>query len=106
MPKYLIAASYSAEGAKGFLQEGGSSRRTMADKMVADAGGSVECMYFAFGDTDVYLIADLPDAASATAVSLTASSSGAVQVKTVPLISVEEVDEAARKSVLYRPPGS
>jgi len=106
MPKYLFAASYSADGAKGLLKEGGSSRRSMVDKMVADVGGSVECMYFAFGDTDVYLIADLPDAASATALSLTASSSGAVRLKTVPLLSVEEVDEAARKSVLYRPPGS
>ena len=105
MPKYLFAVSYTAEGAKGLLKEGGSSRRAMVDKMVADAGGSVECMYYAFGETDAYLIAELPDVVSVTAMSLTVSSSGAVVVKTVPLISVEEVDEAARKSVDYQPPG-
>ena len=106
MPKYLFTVSYSAAGAKGLLKEGGSSRRAMVDEMVAGLGGSVECMYYAFGETDVYLIADLPDAASATAMSLTASSSGAVLFRTVPLISVEEVDEASKKSVAYTPPGS
>ena len=106
MPKYLFAVSYTAEGAKGLLTEGGSSRRAMVDKMVGGLGGTVECMYYAFGDTDIYLIADLPDAASATAMSLAGSASGAAVIRTVPLISVEEVDDATKKTVGYTPPGS
>ena len=105
MAKYLFCASYTADGAKGLLEEGGSSRRAVVEEMVSGMGGSVECMYYAFGETDVYLIADLPAAASAAALSLTASSTGAIHAKTVALMSPEEIDEAAKKSVAYRAPG-
>ena len=104
MPKYLIRASYTTEGVKGLLKEGGTKRKAVVDQMVREMGGSLEAFYFAFGDDDVVAIADLPDDASATAVSLAASAGGAVGLNTTVLISAETVDEAARKTVDYTPP--
>jgi uncharacterized protein with GYD domain len=106
MPKYLIKASYSREGAEGVRAKGGSSRREAIQQLADSLGGTLECFYFAFGDDDVYTIVDLPDNEAAVAVGLTVNSSGSVAVKTTVLLTPEEVDEAARRSVDYRPPGS
>jgi len=86
-------------------KEGGTSRREAIEKLVADIGGSIEAFYFAFGDTDVYVIADLPDNTNAAAVALAVGSSGAVNIKTTVLLTPEEVDRASKISVAYRPPG-
>ena len=106
MPKYLIQGSYAAEGAKGLARAGGSSRRTIVGDMIKKAGGTMESFYYAFGDADVYVILDMPDVASAVALSLAVNASGAVSLKTIPLFSAEEMDEAAKKQVAYRPPGA
>jgi|SRR5688572_11510292 uncharacterized protein with GYD domain len=106
MPKYLIQASYTADGLKGVLEKGGSSRRDVVESMAAEQGGSLETFYFAFGDADVYAIIDMPDNATTASVAMTVSASGAVAAKTVVLLTPEEVDEAAQKSVHYAPPGS
>jgi uncharacterized protein with GYD domain len=106
MPKYLIQGSYAAEGAKGLARAGGSSRRQIVGDMIKKAGGTMECFYYAFGDSDVYVIFEMPDVASAVALSLAVNASGAVSLKTIPLFSVEEMDEAAKKQVAYRPPGA
>ena len=105
MAKYLFEASHTAEGVKGLLKEGGTSRRAAIKQLVKGVGGSVEVFYYAFGKTDAYVVVDLPDDVSATAVSLAVNASGVVTVKTTPLIEPEEVDEATTKTVDYRPPG-
>lgn len=105
MPKYLIQATYTGEGVKGLLKEGGTGRRAAVEKLAASVGGTVEALYYAFGETDVYVILDLPDNASAAAVALTVGASGAVTLKTSVLMTPEEVDEATKKSPSYRPPG-
>lgn len=105
MPKYLIEASYTAEGVKGLLKEGGTGRRAAVQKLAESVGGTVEAVYYGFGDTDVYVIVDMPDNASAAAVALTVGASGAVSLKTVVLMTPEEVDAATKKSPSYRPPG-
>jgi uncharacterized protein with GYD domain len=105
MPKYLIKASYTSEGAKGLLKDGGSKRREIAEQAMKSAGGKMEAFYFAFGDTDVFLIVDAPDHASVSAASLAINASGAVRTETVVLITPEEIDQAAKKSVTYRAPG-
>lgn len=105
MPKYLIEASYTTEGVKGLLKEGGTGRRAAVEKLADSVGGRVEAVYYAFGDTDVYVIVDMPDNASAAAVALTVGASGAVALKTVVLMTPEEVDAATKKSPSYRPPG-
>jgi uncharacterized protein with GYD domain len=106
MPKYLFEASYTAEGARGLIKDGGSKRRAAIEAMVKGLGGRLEALYFTYGDTDAIVIVDLPDSASATAASLTVGASGAARVKTVVLITPEEVDQAVKKTVQYRAPGS
>ena len=106
MPKFLIEASYTLDGVKGIQSAGGSTRREAVAKVAESVGGSLESFHFAFGDRDAYVVADLPDNESATAVALTVNASGAVTVRTVVLLTPEEVDAAAKRSVDYRPPGS
>lgn len=106
MAKFMVKASYTSEGTKGLLKEGGSSRKAMVDKMIKGLGGSVEAFYFAFGDADVFLICDLPDATTAAALSLVINASGAVSTSTIPLLTVQEIDQACKKSVAYRAPGA
>ena len=105
MGKYLFQATYTAEGTKGLARDGGSGRRESVEKAIAGLGGKVECFYYAFGDVDAYVIADLPDHEAATALALAVNQSGAASVKTVVLMTVKEVDNAAKKAVKYRPPG-
>ena len=105
MAKYLWEGSYTAEGTKGLVKEGGSSRRQAMTEMVKKLGGTIEAFYFAFGGADFFVIVDLPDSASAAAVSLAVNQAGAVQMKTHILLTPEEMDQAAKKSVGYRAPG-
>jgi uncharacterized protein with GYD domain len=106
MPKFLFEASYTPDGVKGVQSAGGSSRRDAIAKMTEDMGGKLESFHFAFGDTDAYVIVDIPDTEGATAVALAVNASGAATVKTVMLLTPEEVDAAAQRSVDYRPPGA
>ena len=105
MPKYLFAASYSPQGVQGIRSQGGTSRAEAVRATAEGLGGSMESFYFAFGDSDVYTIVDLPDNEAATAIALTVNASGAVAVRTTVLLTPEEVDAAANRSVDYRPPG-
>jgi len=105
MAKYLYQASYTAEGARGLLTDGASSRREAIKKMTESLGGTMEALYYAFGEDDVYLIVDFPDHVTAAAASLTVAASGAVNIKTTVLLTPQEIDAAAKKTVTYRPPG-
>jgi uncharacterized protein with GYD domain len=106
MPKYLLEASYTPEGVKGVAEKGGSSRKDAVEQMISAAGGKMECFYFAFGHNDVYVIGELPSNEAVTALALAVNQSGGASVRTVVLLSPEEVDAAAKLSVDYRPPGS
>ncbi len=106
MPKFLIKASYSADGARGLMKEGGTGRRAAVDKLIQGAGGRVEAFYFAYGEADAYVITDFSDAASALALSLAVNASGAVRLSTIPLITPDEMDAATKKNVAYRAPGA
>lgn len=105
MAKYLIQGNYLSEGVKGLIKEGGSSRRATLEQVVNSMGGSIESMYYAFGDTDVYVIADMPDNVSVAAANLMAMAAGATTIKTTVLLTPEEIDEAVKKTPTYRPPG-
>ncbi|MFF3765879.1 GYD domain-containing protein [Streptomyces sp. NPDC001922] len=104
MPKFLIQATYTSEGTKGLLREGASGRRAAVDQVVTALGGTVESVYFAFGEDDVVLIIDLPDPVSMAAISLTVKASGALHTRATPLLTVEEIDEATRRQVPFRAP--
>ena len=105
MPKYLVQGSYTVEGVKGLVKDGGSKRRAVLDQLIKDQGGTLEAFYFAFGENDVYAIVDLPDNVSAGAISLAVGASGAVQIKTTVLLTAEEMDQVVQKRVNYTPPG-
>lgn len=105
MAKYLFEARYTVEGAKGVAREGGTGRRNAIMHMVEALGGKLESFYFAFGDVDAYVIVDLPDHVSASAAALAVNQAGGASVKTVVLMSPEDIDKAGKKSVDYRAPG-
>ena len=107
MPKFLVKASYSSQGIRGVLQEGGTSRADTVAKAIVGVGGQMESFYFAFGSDDVYIIADMPDNKAAIALAATVGASGALSdYETVVLLPPEEIDQALRQSVDYRPPGA
>jgi uncharacterized protein with GYD domain len=102
----MIKASYTANGTKGLLKEGGSSRKATVEKLITGLGGSMEAFYFAFGEADVFIICDLPDSSTAAAVSLAVNATGLVDLSMIPLLTVQEIDQACKKSVAYRAPGA
>ena len=106
MPRYLICANYTSEGMAGVRAMGAKSRVDAVSTMLEAMGGRLESFHFAFGDTDVFAIAEAPDDEAAAAVAFTINSSGAVSVRTTKLLTVEQVDEALRRTVDYKPPGS
>src|SRR5204862_5558830 len=106
MPKYLVKAQYTAEGAKGIQSAGGTSRREVISKMAQGLGGSLESFYFAFGETDAYVVLDLPDNRTAAAASIAVSTAGSATSEVVVLLAPEDIDAAAKLSVDYQPPGS
>jgi uncharacterized protein with GYD domain len=107
MAKYLLHGSYSAEGVKGIIKDGGSKRRELADQLVKSMGGTIEAFYFAYGENDFYVIIDNPDSQKIIAGSLLINASGAGNAKLTVLITPEEMDEAAKiaGTLTYRPPG-
>ncbi len=105
MAKYLIQASYTAEGFKGLAKDTASGRKAAITKLAEGLGGKAECVYYAFGVDDAVVILDLPDNVTAAAVGITVGSSGLVRLHTTPLLTVEEVDQALKKSVSFKAPG-
>lgn len=105
MPKYLLKVNYVGDGLKGLIKEGGVARRAAAEKAVASGGGRIEAFYFAFGDADAYVIADVPDQSTMAAMSLAINGSGLVRLKTTALMTAEDMDAAVKKSLNYRGPG-
>ena len=105
MPKYLWKFRYTRDGVKGLLEEGGSSRMRMVEKLVSNMGGSLESFYFAFGEDDGYIIADMPSNTDVAAVSMQVAAAGGATIETVALMTPEEADAAVEKSVEYRAPG-
>ena len=105
MPKYLIQASYTTEGLRGLAKDSASGRRADVQAAVKPLGGSVEAFYYAFGSDDVVIILDLPNNITAAAVGLSTAGTGAVRVRTTPLLTVEEVDQALEIHTDYRAPG-
>jgi len=106
MAKYLLEVSYTLDGVRGLLAKGGSARKAAAQAAAKSAGGKVESFYFAFGGTDAFVIADMPDNTAAAALALTVTAGGGATVRTVALLTPDEIDAATSKSVKYSPPGS
>jgi uncharacterized protein with GYD domain len=106
MPKYLFQASYSPQGVGGVRSKGGTSRRDAVAETASSLGGQLESFYFGFGEHDAFVTADLPDNEAAAALALTVNAAGGAAVNTIVLLTPEQVDEAAKRSVDYSPPGT
>ena len=106
MARYMFKVAYSKEGMQGVIKEGAASRQTFIEKMAAEMGGSISSFDFAFGDTDVYVIAEMPDHVTAASVATAVAASGAASIETVVLLSADDVDRAIGKHAPYRAPGA
>ena len=105
MPKYLIQGSYTSEGIKGLVKDKASGRKAAVQAAVKSLKGKVESFHFAFGSDDIVLIVDAPDNIAAVALSMAVGSTGLVTIRTTPLLTVEEVDQALALPSKYRAPG-
>ena len=106
MPKMMIKASYTAEGARGLVKEGGTGRVASVTKVIEGLGGKVEAFYFAYGPDDAFVICDVPDEATGLALAVAVNASGTVTCTTTPLITPAMMDAACQKSVGYKAPGA
>ena len=106
MAKYLWKVHYTLEGGRGVRKEGAASRVAFIKQMAAGVGGTVESFYFAFGDVDAYVIADLPDDTTAAAIAMAVTTAGGASLETVKLLTAEQVDQAIGVDVGYRAPGA
>ena|SRR5271166_1956074 len=105
MPKFLALASYTSEGIKGLIKAGGTARRAVVEKMLEGLGGRLEGFYFDFGENAAYVIFDVPDNSTAVAISLAVVGTGVIRMRTIVLLTPEEMDQAMKKPVHYEPPG-
>ena len=106
MPRFLVQASYSNEGMAAMISNP-ADRAAVIRQLVESVGGKLESFDYAFGDYDLVAIGELPDNVTMAALSMAVLAGGAAKdLKTTPLLSVEEAMEAMHKagSVGYRPP--
>jgi uncharacterized protein with GYD domain len=106
MGRYLFQGTYSREGAAGLLRDGGTKRRAAVEALVKQLGGRLEAFYYGFGETDLFIVAELPDHVAAASASLIVVASGAGSWRTTVLLSAEEMDGVSKSAAAYRPPGS
>jgi uncharacterized protein with GYD domain len=105
MAKYLVSVNYSPDGLKGILKEGGSGRVAAIEKLFKSVGCKIESLYFAFGDTDLFVILDAPNNVTAAGLSLFVTAAGAASTKVTVLLTPAEIDEAIKINPAYRLPG-
>jgi uncharacterized protein with GYD domain len=105
MPKYLVNVSYTLEGVKGLRNDGGTKREDVVRKTLEGLGGKLEAFYFTMGERDVLVIADLPDAVAAAALSLSVAAAGGARCSTTPLLTAAEMDHACERKTAYKGPG-
>lgn len=105
MAKYLIRGTYTAEGIRGVLKDGGTARVQAVKQVVEGLGGTIDSFYFAFGEDDFVMIVDGTDVPGMLAGTMAAGASGAVRTTTTVLISPDDLDAASKMLTTYRPPG-
>ncbi|MGK5738574.1 GYD domain-containing protein [Micromonospora sp. URMC 103] len=106
MAKFLLKSTFTPEGVKGLVKDGGSKRAEVATRAIEAAGGRVESLCFGLGEYDTYVVCDLPDHKTAAALAIAIRAAGGVDTRVVPLLTPQEVDEAVRKQMSYQPPGA
>ena len=102
MPKYLIQASYTAEGLKALKKESPLNRMWVVKDAVASVAGKLDSMYWALGEDEAILILDLPDAQTAAALSMHVGAAGLVRTKTTRLIALRDMEKSLAQVVDYQ----
>jgi len=105
VPKFLLESTYTTDGVKGLVADGGTKRAEIARKAIEGSGGRIESLYFSFGKYDTYVVCDLPDHKAAAALVIAIRAAGGVDTRVVPVLTPEEVDEATRTKPPYQAPG-
>jgi uncharacterized protein with GYD domain len=102
----MFVASYNAEGVRGLIKGGGgTARRAAVTQAITALGGTVESFDYAFGPDDAYVLVELPDGITAAAAGLAVGASGTVSVRTIVLLTPEDVEAAVAKQATFTPPG-
>jgi uncharacterized protein with GYD domain len=105
MASFLVQFSYTEQGVKGLLKEGGAKRREATEQLIKSLGGKLVAYYFAFGEYDGVAIIEGMENVDVAAAGLIVAASGAAKTKTTVLLSPEEIDRATKKNVTFRAPG-
>lgn len=105
MPKYMWIGRYTAEGTKGVLAEGGTVRKTAIDKLMASVGGTVDAVYFPVTNNGIVIIFNAPDSLAAASIGVTVAAAGSATGDIMEILTPSEMDQAVKKSPVYRPPG-
>jgi uncharacterized protein with GYD domain len=103
--KFLIRAKYTSSGVNALLQKGGTVRKEAVSKMITDAGGKLESFYYTLNTDEAYVTCELPDEITAAALALNIDATGKVDIEMILLLTPEQLDEAAHKTVHYKAPG-
>jgi uncharacterized protein with GYD domain len=108
VPKFLFCGTYTDEGLAGLQHAGAVAARSAVADLIASAGGALEALYWAFGDDDLFCLADLPDTVAAGAVTLAVGMSGGLRLRTILLETAEDVDASLRgaETLTYGLPGT
>ena len=106
MAKYLYRLQYTKTGLEGTVKEGFGAREAFFRKTVEGLGGKTEAAYWAYGDEDIFIMVDFPDAEAATGLSLALALTGSFRVSTTPLLTAKEMDAGAKRMPAYRAPGT
>jgi uncharacterized protein with GYD domain len=108
MPMFLTAFSQTPE-AWAKLISSRADRREAIRPLVEAAGGQLHGYWYAFGETDGFVLFEAPDDVTAASVLVKLGASGAfTRVATTKLLTVEEAMEAFGRAggIRYRPPAS
>jgi uncharacterized protein with GYD domain len=97
MPRFLIKGNYTAEGMNGLKKDKASGREKAVAAACEAQGGKLEALYFALGEDDVFVVVDMPSHVQAAALCVAVGASGMLSTRTVPLLTVAEMDPGQRR---------
>jgi uncharacterized protein with GYD domain len=108
MPKYAVFFTFTGQSVQALIDKP-SDRKEVVRSLAESAGGSMECYYLMFGESDGFAVLDLPDSSTAAALSLRVASSGGFHhLDTHELIEADDLGGILEKAkaITYSPPGS
>ena len=84
----------------------GSEWKTSLEDAVKHVEGTVESLYFALGDVDAFLVAEVPKEASVAELALKILEGGDATLRTVVLVDTNALNNGFLHEWKWRPPGT